>query len=102
MFTTRLLYNILRHWYKYKVPEQCVVPSFVSCTERHISSFGTCAITMRAVSGDSDGNHNSPETDLKRRLTLQQYHITQEKGTERPFSGEYTELYDAGTFDGNE
>jgi len=98
MFTCRLLYNTLRHWYKYKGPEQYLVPSFVSCTERHKSSFGTRAIATRAVYGESDGNHNSPETELKRRLTPLQYHITQEKGTERPFSGEYTELYDAGTY----
>jgi hypothetical protein len=98
MFTYRLLYNTLRHWYKYKGPEQYVVPSFVSRIKRHISSFGTRAIATRAVNGESDGNHISPETDLKRRLTPFQYHITQEKGTERPFSGAYTELYDAGTY----
>ena len=97
MFTCRLLYNIL-HWYKYKNPEQYVVPSFGSCPERNISSFGSCFITTRTVYGDSDGNHNSPETDLKKRLTPLQYHITQEKGTESPFSGEYTELYDAGIY----
>ena len=98
MFTCRLLYNTLRHWYKYKGPERYIVPSFVSCTEHNMWSFGTCATTTRAVYGESDGNHTSPETDLKRQLTPLQYHITQEKGTESPFSGEYTELYEAGTY----
>lgn len=98
MFKCRLLFNILRHWHKYMGPEQYAVRSLIWCTERNRSSFGTCAIFRRAVYGESDGNDYSAETDLKKRLTPLQYRITQEKGTESPFSGEYTELYDAGTY----
>ncbi|GFG40655.1 hypothetical protein Cfor_06692 [Coptotermes formosanus] len=79
-------------------PEQFAVPSFISCTERNKLSFGTCTIFRRTVDGESGGNHNCPEIDVKKRLTPLQYHVTQEKGTESPFSGEYTELYEAGSY----
>lgn len=36
--------------------------------------------------------------DLKRRLTPQQYHVTQEAGTERAFTGEYWNEKRAGTY----
>ncbi|KAJ8974923.1 hypothetical protein NQ317_010206 [Molorchus minor] len=36
--------------------------------------------------------------ELRKRLTHMQYHVTQEKGTERPFSGTYNKKYDAGTY----
>ncbi|XP_019864912.1 methionine-R-sulfoxide reductase B1 isoform X2 [Aethina tumida] len=36
--------------------------------------------------------------ELKNRLTPLQYHVTQEKGTERPFSGCYNKTYDPGTY----
>lgn len=36
--------------------------------------------------------------DLKKRLTRLQYHVTQEKGTERPFSGEYNKNKEKGKY----
>ncbi|XP_023014093.1 methionine sulfoxide reductase SelR isoform X2 [Leptinotarsa decemlineata] len=38
------------------------------------------------------------KAELKSRLTPLQYHVTQEKGTERPFSGCYNKTKDAGTY----
>lgn len=37
-------------------------------------------------------------SDLKKKLTDIQYHVTQEKGTERPFTGEYTSTFDKGVY----
>ena len=36
--------------------------------------------------------------DLKSRLTPEQYHITQEKGTERAFTGKYVNCHDDGVY----
>ena len=36
--------------------------------------------------------------ELKQRLTAEQYHVTQEKGTERPFTGKYDKHYEPGEY----
>ena len=37
--------------------------------------------------------------ELKKRLTEIQFHVTQEKGTEKPWTGEYNKFYDEGTYE---
>lgn len=46
---------------------------------------------------EGDGSIPSKE-DLGKKLTPLQYHVTQEKGTERPFTGEYNKVYDEGSY----
>src|SRR5258706_788235 len=38
------------------------------------------------------------DAELRSRLTPLQYHVTREKGTERPFSGTYAHHKDAGVY----
>lgn len=38
------------------------------------------------------------KTELKERLTDLQWHVTQEAGTEAPFTGEYWNTFDKGTY----
>jgi len=38
------------------------------------------------------------DDDLRARLTDEQYRVTQEKGTERPFSGRYVDMKSDGTY----
>jgi peptide-methionine (R)-S-oxide reductase len=39
-----------------------------------------------------------PESDWKKELSPQQYHVLREKGTERAFTGEYWDNHDEGTY----
>lgn len=43
-------------------------------------------------------NKKESKEDLKKRLTPEQYAVTQENGTERAFTGEYDDFYEDGIF----
>ena len=43
-------------------------------------------------------NKNESKEDLKERLTDIQYEVTQESGTERPYTGEYDDFYEEGIY----
>ena len=47
---------------------------------------------------DSLPGMNFNDDDLRQRLTPEQYHVTQEAGTEAPFSGVYWDAKDDGTY----
>jgi peptide-methionine (R)-S-oxide reductase len=46
---------------------------------------------------DSPRTTPSPE-ELRQRLTAEQWHVTQEAGTERAFTGQYWNVWDDGTY----
>jgi peptide-methionine (R)-S-oxide reductase len=46
----------------------------------------------------TEANTNPAGADLKTRLTPEQYHVTQEKGTERAFTGKYWDTKTPGTY----
>lgn len=43
-------------------------------------------------------NEKESKEDLKKRLTKEQYQVTQENGTERAYTGEYDDFYEDGIY----
>ncbi|XP_046616116.1 methionine-R-sulfoxide reductase B1 isoform X2 [Neodiprion virginianus] len=59
----------------------------------------TSRLTIRAYRGVATKMTTEIDKDeLKKRLTPIQWHVTQEKGTERPFTGTYNKFYERGTY----
>lgn len=59
------------------------------------------ALKRSAATANDDSSTMSSEDlkkNLKERLTPLQYHVTQEAGTERPFTGKYNKFYEKGTY----
>ncbi|XP_063301208.1 methionine-R-sulfoxide reductase B3 isoform X2 [Pelobates fuscus] len=67
-------------------------------------SFLLCLFTLPALSTAGSRRDNKKykvvfaQEELRERLTPQQYHVTQEKGTESAFTGEYTHNKAKGTY----
>ena len=61
---------------------------------RDKTPFHTANIRARLAMNDT----NSPDSDLKQKLTDEQYEVTQKKGTERAFTGEYVDHKQDGTY----
>lgn len=51
-----------------------------------------------AMADTDTANTSFSESELRQRLTPEQYHVTQQAGTERAFSGEYWDCKDDGTY----
>jgi peptide-methionine (R)-S-oxide reductase len=67
---------------------------FLSCSSRQ----DNIEITHQQGSTTMIFPHRASEEELRSRLTEEQYRVTQQKGTERPFSGEYDTVTAAGTY----
>lgn len=50
------------------------------------------------ASNTSEKSQKMSDAELKKRLTPQQYHVTQENGTEPPFRNEYWDNHEAGIY----
>jgi peptide-methionine (R)-S-oxide reductase len=47
---------------------------------------------------DDKSKADAEDAALRERLTPEQYHVTQEQGTERPFTGDYVDMKADGTY----
>jgi methionine-R-sulfoxide reductase len=64
-------------------------------------SSASAASRQSAANSKTNNNHNSkpmPDTELRKRLTPEQYHVTCENGTEPPFRNEFWNNHRAGIY----
>ncbi|XP_063233951.1 methionine-R-sulfoxide reductase B1 isoform X2 [Bacillus rossius redtenbacheri] len=80
--------NLFKFFYG-NSPRQCDVFIF---TEKRLKR---CLSQVRKM---GDVPKELSKEELKKRLTPLQYHITQEKGTERPFTGQFNKFSEEGTY----
>lgn len=52
----------------------------------------------KTAANTTQSDHGQSGVDLKNKLTPEQYHVTQEKGTERAFTGKYWDTKTPGTY----
>ena len=53
----------------------------------------------RQFSARMEGKNTINKEELRKRLTEEQYYVTQEKGTERPWTGKLNKCYEPGEYD---
>ena len=56
------------------------------------------ADSKTALIKEKDGSKDLPDAEWKTKLSREQYRVLRQKGTERPGSHDYDDLYDAGTY----
>ena len=61
-----------------------------------LNKYNNIKRTLRLFSSMQNSKFTTEE--LKSRLTQEQFHVTQEKGTERPWTGKYNKHYEKGEY----
>merc|ERR1711911_406647 len=55
-------------------------------------------LSVRVLSGTTSSTSSMSSSNVNMNLTAQQYYVTQEKGTERAFTGKYYDHHEKGTY----
>ena len=71
-----------------RIPRRILVNKIVSNQNQERTFRSSACLRMEAVD----------KGELRTKLTPMQYHVTQERGTERPFTGCYDKFYEEGTY----
>lgn len=62
------------------------------------SSLGSLPQQTTQTSIDASAYHKPSDAEIRSTLTPEQYYITQQEGTEAPFSGDYDDTFEAGIY----